>query len=305
LGGTPTPGSPGGRGAYVTVDLSAGTNSSSSSANQFLQPMQAAFVLTSTTGSASVTFDETDKDVSQVQTDVKSSSQSEFVNIQLFTAESYDEGNTPSDGLRIKFDKSFSATSEDDSPKLGNLDENLARVEGNAYSAIERRPFPESEERLELFINQYRREAYVMKFDLTDNLNTKVYVEDKYLNQTQEITASANTYAFTVDNSIPESKASDRFSLFFQPVSLSNPEENISNLSLYPNPTRGNFSITGMDLGQGGEVEIYNMIGQQVFKRSLSGESTIEVTDFNANAGIYLVKLKTNQGERTFKLIKE
>jgi hypothetical protein len=60
-----------------------------------------------------------------------------------------------------------------------------------------------------------------------------------------------------------------------------------------------------MDLGQGGEVEIYNMIGQQVFKRSLSGESTIEVTDFNANAGIYLVKLKTNQGERTFKLIKE
>jgi hypothetical protein len=305
LGGTPTPGSPGGRGAYVTVDLPAGTNSSSSSANQFLQPMQAAFVLTSTTGSASVTFDETDKDVSQVQTDVKSSSQSELVNIQLFTAESYDEGNTPSDGLRIKFDKSFSATSEDDSPKLGNLDENLARVEGNAYSAIERRPFPESEERLELFINQYRREAYVMKFDLTDNLNTKVYVEDKYLNQTQEITASANTYAFTVDNSIPESKASDRFSLFFQPVSLSNPEENISNLSLYPNPTRGNFSITGMDLGQGGEVEIYNMIGQQVFKRSLSGESTIEVTDFNANAGIYLVKLKTNQGERTFKLIKE
>jgi hypothetical protein len=107
LGGTPTPGSPGGRGAYVTVDLLGGTNSSSSSANQYLQPMQAAFVITSSTSPASVTFDEADKDVSQVQTDVKSSSQSEFVNIQLFTAESYDEGNTPSDGLRIKFDKSL------------------------------------------------------------------------------------------------------------------------------------------------------------------------------------------------------
>jgi hypothetical protein len=311
LGGSPTPGSQGGRGAYVTVQLPAGTNSftpsgsnKGSNANQYLQPMQAAFV-TTTGAAASMTFEESYKAVGEIQTDVKSNSVQEYINIQLFDANSFAEGATPSDGLRINFDKSFSISTEDDSPKLGNLDENLARVEGNAFSAIERRPLPEATEELPLFINQYRRESYVMKFDVTDNLNTKVYVEDKYLNQTQEITASANTYAFTVDNSIPESKASDRFSLFFQPVSLSNPEENISNLSLYPNPTRGNFSITGMDLGQGGEVEIYNMIGQQVFKRSLSGESTIEVTDFNANAGIYLVKLKTNQGERTFKLIKE
>ncbi|WP_425413772.1 T9SS type A sorting domain-containing protein [Psychroflexus tropicus] len=50
---------------------------------------------------------------------------------------------------------------------------------------------------------------------------------------------------------------------------------------------------------------MYNMLGQQVYKQSLSGQSTIEVTDFKANTGIYLVKLKTNQGERTFKLIKQ
>jgi len=305
LGGTPTPGSPGGRGAYVTVDLSAGTNSSSSSANQFLQPMQAAFVLTSTTGSASVTFDETDKDVSQVQTDVKSSSQSEFVNIQLFTAESYDEGNTPSDGLRIKFDKSFSATSEDDSPKLGNLDENLARVEGNAYSAIERRPFPESEERLELFINQYRREAYVMKFDLTDNLNTQIFVKDNYLESLTEITSSDNTYSFAIESSIPESVASDRFSLVFEPVSLSTPEQSLVNLSLYPNPTKGNFSISGIDSGQDTEVKIYNLIGQQVYTAKSSGQSTLEIADFNGTTGVYLVKLNTNQGKKTFKLIKD
>jgi hypothetical protein len=245
------------------------------------------------------------KAVEQVQTDVKSLSTSEFINIQLFDAVSYAEGDTPSDGLRIKFDKTYSATTEDDSPKLGNLDENLARIEGNRYSAIERRPFPETEERLELFINQYRREAYVMKFDLTDNLNTQVFIEDRYLNEVSEITQSSNTYAFTVDGSIPESEASDRFSLVFEPVSLSTQEERLSNLSLYPNPTQGNFSISGMDLGQAGELEIYNMIGQQVYKKSVSGQSNLEVTDFNANTGIYLVKLTTNQGERTFKLIKE
>ncbi|WP_083925467.1 hypothetical protein, partial [Psychroflexus tropicus] len=135
LGGAPTVGQQGGRGAYVTVDLPAGTNSITSSANQYLQPMQAAFVLTSVNGPASVTFEESMKAVEQTQTEVKSLSKAEYINIQLFDAESYAEGNTPSDGLRIKFDKSYNKTTEDDSPKLSNLDENLARVEDNVYSA--------------------------------------------------------------------------------------------------------------------------------------------------------------------------
>jgi hypothetical protein len=267
--------------------------------------MQAAFVITSSTSPASVTFDEADKDVSQVQTDVKSLSQSEFINIQLFDANSYAEGNTPSDGLRIKLDKSYSIATEDDSPKLSNLDENLARIEGNTYSAIERRPFPETEERLELFINQYRREAYVMKFDLTDNLNTKVFIEDKYLNETQGITSSDDIYSFTVDTSIEESTASDRFSLVFEPISLSTVEETLVEASLYPNPTKGSFSINGVNLGEDAKIEIYNMIGQQVYKTDLKNQSTTEITNFNGSAGVYLVKLKTNQGERTFKLIKQ
>ena len=312
LGGSPTPGLSGGRGAYVTVNLPSGTNSFSpsgtnkgSNANQFLQPMQAAFVRTNTDAPASVTFQEAMKAVNEIQTDVKSNSVQEYINIQLFNAEAFSQGSTPSDGLRIKFDKSFSATSEDDSPKLTNLDENLARVEGNSYSAIERRPFPETEERLELFINQYRREAYVMKFNLTDNLNTKVFIEDKYLNETQEITTAAYTYTFTVDESISESTASDRFSLVFEPISLSTVEEALVEASLYPNPTKGSFRISGANLGEDAKIEIYNMIGQQVYKTDLKNQSTTEIINFNGSAGVYLVKLKTNQGERTFKLIKQ
>jgi hypothetical protein len=313
LGGAPTVGQTGGRGAYVTVNLSDGSTSfldtgisgsPSNTANEFLQPMQAAFVLVNGSG-ASVDFEESHKDVSPVQTETKSLSQSEYINIQLFDSDSYNSGETPSDGLRINFDKSFSAASEDDSPKLGNLDENLARIKGNAYSAIERRPFPETEERLELFINQYRREAYVMKFNLTDNLNTKVFIEDKYLNQTQEITSSDDIYSFTVDESISESTASDRFSLVFEPISLSTVEETLVEASLYPNPTKGSFRISGANLGEDAKIEIYNMIGQQVYKTNLKNQSTTEITNFNGSAGVYLVKLKTNQGERTFKLIKQ
>ena len=305
LGGAPIPGSSGGRGAYVAVDLGTGSNSVGSSANEFLQPMQAFFVRTDTDAAASVSFQEAMKAVNQTQTVVKSNSVQEYINIQLFNAEAFSQGSTPSDGLRINFDKSFSILTEDDSPKLGNLDENLARIEGNTYSAIERRPFPETEERLELFINQFRREAYVMKFNLTDNLNTKVFIEDKYLNETQEITTAAYTYTFTVDESISESTASDRFSLVFEPVSLSTVEETLVEASLYPNPTKGSFSINGVNLGEDAKIEIYNMIGQQVYKTDLKNQSTTEITNFNGSAGVYLVKLKTNQGERTFKLIKQ
>jgi len=310
----PAIGGANGRGAYVTFDLTDNSSSLSdgglvdepSFTNQFLQPMQAAFVITGTETTAPIiNFQESHKAVSQVQTRTKSLSQSEHINIQLFDSDSYNSGETPSDGLRINFDKSYSVTTEDDSPKLGNLDENLARVEGNTYSAIERRPFPETEEKLELFINQYRREAYVIKFDLTDNLNTKVFIEDKYLNETQEITSSDDIYSFTVDESISESTASDRFSLVFEPISLSTVEETLVEASLYPNPTKGSFSINGVNLGEDAKIEIYNMIGQQVYKTNLKNQSTTEITNFNGSAGVYLVKLKTNQGERTFKLIKQ
>jgi hypothetical protein len=314
LGGPASPGSSGGRGAYVTIDPSDGSNSfdinlpglDTSTANQYLQPMQAAFVRTGSEGTTPVvSFQEDMKAVGEIQTEVKSLSQQEYINIQLFNAEAFSQGSTPSDGLRINFDKSFSILTEDDSPKLGNLDENLARVEGNAFSAIERRPLPEATEELLLFINQYRRESYVMKFDVTDNLNTEVFIKDKYLDQVTEITSSDNTYSFVIDSSIPESEASDRFSLVFEPVSLSIEDENLVNLSLYPNPTKGNFSISGIDSGQDTEVKIYNLIGQQVYTAKSSGQSTLEIADFNGTTGVYLVKLKTNQGEKTFKLIKD
>jgi hypothetical protein len=312
LGGSPTVGQSGGRGAYVTVDLPAGTNSfvpsgsnKGSNANQFLQPMQAAFVRKITTSAASVNFIEDDKAVNQIQTDVKSNSVQEFINIQLFDANSFAQGATPSDGLRINFDNSFSILTEDDSPKLGNLDENLTRVEGNVFSSIERRPLPKATEELPLFINQYRRESYVMKFDVTNNLIAQIFVKDNYLETLTEITSSDNTFSFTIETSIPESVASDRFSLVFEPESLSTDGENLLNSSLYPNPTKGNFSISGIDSGQDTEVKIYNLIGQQVYTAKLNGQSSIEITDFNGTTGVYLVKLNTNQVEKTFKLIKD
>jgi hypothetical protein len=314
LGGNPTIGQPGGRGAYVTVNLSDGSTSfldpdvpgtPGISANEFLQPMQAAFLLVDATGFASVDFKEDQKNVDATQTTVKSLSKLEYINIMLYDSESYDLGDTPADGLRINFDNSFEITTEDDAPKIGNLDENLGRVLGNEIISVEQRPFPLESQELPLFINQYRRESYVMKFDVTDNLTTQIFVKDNYLGTLTEITSSDNTFSFTIEFSIPESEASDRFSLVFEPESLSTGDINLASLSLYPNPTQDSFRISGMGLGQDTQVEIYTMIGQQVYTANSKGQSTLEITDFRGATGVYLVKLKINQGEKIFKLIKE
>ncbi|MBZ9779696.1 T9SS type A sorting domain-containing protein [Psychroflexus sp. CAK8W] len=311
----PTLGGSTGRGAYVTIDPATGDNALSpntvnpgdkfSDANQYIQPMQAAFVRTVAEGGASINFQETDKNVNPAQTTTKSFSEKEYINVMLFDADSFAEGNTPSDGLRINFNDSYSVTAKDDSPKLGNLDENLVRVEGNQYSAIERRPFPVGEEKLQLFINQYTKESYVLKFDLTSNLNTKLFIEDKYLNEMIEITKANDTYNFMIDQSVPESLASNRFSLVLDPINLSTVDEELIRLNVYPNPTKGSFQISGQDLAQGAGVEIYNILGQQVYKRDFKGQSTIEINDFNSNTGIYLIKIETNKGKTTLKLVKE
>ncbi|MBZ9651618.1 T9SS type A sorting domain-containing protein [Psychroflexus montanilacus] len=298
------------RGSYVTVARSAGNwsnNNGGSDATRYLQPMQAVFVETSNLGTApSVNFSESHKAVSQDQTTVFSENEQEFLQIDMYSQESFVNKEYTLDGLKLLFNENFEEGVQDDFLKLANLDENIARINEGSYVSLEQRPYPKSEELLPLFFVDYKHTNYVLEFKMTEGLkNFKIYVEDNYLDTLKEITPSDDTFNFTVDESIPESKASDRFALVFEPVSLSTPEETITSLSLYPNPTQGNFSISGRDLEQGTELEIYNMIGQQVYKKSLTGQSTIEVTDFNATTGIYLVKLKTNQGEKTFKLIKE
>lgn len=298
------------RGAYVTlaeVGGNWGNSNGSSSANRYLQPMQAAFIETNNLSSTpSLNFTEGQKKVNQIQTTVFSVNEERFIQMNLYKEDSYINGDKTLDGLKLFFDADFKEESEDDFSKLANDDENLARLNGSSYLSVELRPYPKTEEILPLFFNNYRHSNYILEFDLTDGLEGfSIFVNDNYLNEQTEITSNDDIYSFTVDESISESTASNRFSLVFEPVSLSTEEESLANLSLYPNPTRGSFRISGMDLGQKAQVEIYNMIGQQVYTAKLSGQSTIEIADFNGTTGVYLVKLNTNQGEKTFKLIKD
>lgn len=298
------------RGAYVTlaeVGGNWGNSNGSSSANRYLQPMQAAFIETNNLSSTpSLNFTEGQKKVNQIQTTVFSVNEERFIQMNLYKEDSYINGDKTLDGLKLFFDADFKEESEDDFSKLANDDENLARLNGSSYLSVELRPYPKTEEILPLFFNNYRHSNYILEFDLTDGLEGfSIFVNDNYLNEQTEITSNDDIYSFTVDESISESTASDRFSLVFEPISLSTVEETLVEASLYPNPTKGSFRISGANLGEDAKIEIYNMIGQQVYKTNLKNQSTTEITNFNGSAGVYLVKLKTNQGERTFKLIKQ
>jgi len=88
-----------------------------------------------------------------------------------------------------------------------------------------------------------------------------------------------------------------------QAPSLSSSEfDLINNLSLYPNPTSGSFSING----QVSKVEVYSITGQLVktFDAITSENYQFDVNDLNR--GVYLVKtFDSNNSSKTMKLLKQ
>jgi len=81
---------------------------------------------------------------------------------------------------------------------------------------------------------------------------------------------------------------------------LSTEEFNNNSLSLYPNPVYGN--VVQINSNENLSFEIYNILGKLV----LSGNSQNGMIQLGQmNKGVYLIKLKTNKGILTKKLIKQ
>lgn len=97
----------------------------------------------------------------------------------------------------------------------------------------------------------------------------------------------------------------DNVTLKVTDIVLGTEENTLSNLTMYPNPTKGNFTI---DLGKeytDVTVGIYNMLGQQISSSTYASAKTIaqEITDA---AGVYFVRVSTaREGSNTFRIIKQ
>lgn len=310
LGGIPTSGEAGGRGAYVTVELPNGTNAYNSEANHFLQPGQAAFVLSLSNGAAALNFQENHKDVNAEQTTVFSTESR--IDLRLFESNSFAEGATPSDGLRLKFaEGNTNDLNYLDAPKLYNQDENLATLNQDKLLSIESRAIPEQSEIIPLYTSQYRSENYIFEIEQFDLDQVTAYLRDHFTGEDTEISNNATTvYAFQVDSAEPASIADNRFEIVFDTTLSVADQTNDAHFVLFPNPTKENkFFIATRNLeGQQLNVEVYSMLGQSLLSenQTVGANGLVEVNIASLAAGVYTVSLSTENAQRfTTKLIVE
>jgi hypothetical protein len=78
--------------------------------------------------------------------------------------------------------------------------------------------------------------------------------------------------------------------------------ENDFGISVYPNPTNDKFTVYSLQ-SIVSVLDIYDIFGKKVFETTVNGKQ--ETVNLNLPSGIYFLKVKTEKGERTLKLVKE
>ncbi|HET8839345.1 MAG TPA: T9SS type A sorting domain-containing protein [Flavobacteriaceae bacterium] len=302
------------RGAYTTVDLNNGTNSTSgvSEANQYLMPGQAAWVVPSSSG-AILHFTEDTKNAWTNETDVfrpETSNTSGFIGLQLFQAERFENGESLSDAIRVNFvENEDNGIQPNDAPKLFNIDENLAFSTADQLLSIAYRDLPVDGELLPISTTQYRSANYVFNAivsELPDG--TRAYLKDNYLGIQTELANNASTpVSFGVDANNIASKASDRFAIVFERSPLGVDEESAQSLSIYPNPVQDSeFFIAAHGIsGEKVQVSLFNVLGQEVYRssKSTNANQRVSVPVASLKAGVYVVKLELNGKTLTGKVV--
>ena len=310
LGGPPTVGEPGGRGAFVLVDILENDTNIASAMNKFLQPYQAAFFYADGNGAPSIVFSESAKAPVQNPTTVFSSP-APHIGITLYDQEAYNTNDTPDDGLKIFFKaEADNDLDQEDVVKIQNQDENLARLFGAFLLSYETRDLPVDSEILPLFINQYATTDYVFTANIVGlPLETKVYLRDDYLQTNTLLPSGASTHAFSIDPTIPASVSFMRFSLQFEVENFSIQDFDQVGFILYPNPVVHNEAwISAASLvGEKVAINVFDVVGKKVasYHEEVGANGQVHLSDISLTSGLYLVELTTESKKFTTKLLKK
>ncbi|SEA66604.1 T9SS type A sorting domain-containing protein [Psychroflexus halocasei] len=295
-----------GRGAYVTVDVNTNSPSpSSSQANKFIMPGQAFFVQNKSTvnQAPSITFTESAKTTSEVQTEIFSNVDEFYVNMRLYKQSALQNGETESDAIGLRFaDYYTTPSSNEDASKLGNPGENFA-VLNDKYTSIDNRAFPDENEEIQLFVSGYDEENYVIQFTMDHKPeDLEVILNDTYTDESLELSDAVN-YVFNIDSNISESIASDRFYISFENVTMGTTQPDLANaIRLYPNPTEDLLTIDVNDFDVE-QLKLYSIQGQELDSMTMPENNTLNVS--HLNTGVYIIKIITNQGTSVQKFIKK
>src|SRR5690606_16923450 len=134
-----------------------------SSADRYLQPGQACFVVTSDAGTPTLIFKEENKAVMASQTPVFRQTAQDIAMIRgtLYHTASLNSGGSAADGFVVLFNPEFSNDNDlQDASKPGNQDEIVGRLNAGKLLSIESRSMPVAEDILPLSATQYRGTDY-------------------------------------------------------------------------------------------------------------------------------------------------
>jgi hypothetical protein len=289
------------RGGFVTVDLTDGSNTQgSTTASELIGPSQA-FFIESKTASPNLNFSE---DLKATQPKNKTAGPNHKTIQSQLKLELLDDSATLIDGFKIKFDDNGNNSIDlADAEKLLNLDENLAIHNNEVLLSIESRAFPIDEERMGLFIDNWRAMEYSLRLTSQNLEQVDIVIIDSYLD-TETLLSDGDVYSFTIDPTIEESINAYRFEIAFSMESLSASEFDTAQLQLYPNPVQNEFRINTPWTGEELRVEIYNLLGQKIAHQSFTSE-TIQMDASTWSEGVYVVKVKKGKEVFTTKMIKQ
>ena len=135
--------------------------------------------------------------------------------------------------------------------------------------------------------------------DAVENFSQTIYLKDKVLNTTHNLTAS------NFDINLPVGEYLDRYAIVFMPQeALLVDNQQLKNISVFYNGDQA-IVVSNKERLQIQSINIFNVLGQEVLKlnSNLNNQSKVLIP-FNNSNGIYLVQLDTNKGKLTQKILK-
>ena len=227
------------RGVYVSVNLTTNSNAVGSSQDKHLQPGQACFLQTASSGTPSLTIRESHKVSASTQTDVfRQLPPFSTLHMTLYQTDSFENKGRALDGLEINFDGEMNTDFDGrDTRKVINPDENLSVFVGDQYCSIDSRNLPEANEIIDVRISQMRHKNYTLIAKFFSDLGMPAYLLDRHTLQYHALNAEGVTRIDFSNDGSSSATANQRFALVFNKTTSSEKIKRNTHY-LYPNPVK-------------------------------------------------------------------
>lgn len=92
---------------------------------------------------------------------------------------------------------------------------------------------------------------------------------------------------------------------FVWATNVTNVNSNLSQVSVYPNPVQGQINVEGLNSIKGAKtITVTSVTGAVIFNQTFNEGQAVSIAADNLSAGLYMLDVKTTEGNKTFKLVK-